>query len=219
MTFQQYEKVISEWVAVKVRPIGVALSTGGKPDDFKTPYFPMLLDGFIGVSDSFEAMKFSLTLLESDFPVSRKVEREKYLEYVIHAFLGDCYVLKELLKTYVTTIQRVYSKKLTNIHVKSILKPVFDSLTNGIEDLMNIRNVHVHQERFKGGGLKDLNVLATLSQHDELLAQRSNEAFQMVLQGWREYMAEVIRIYTGLLDDAFSHIAEIVIENGAVREP
>ncbi|MGT0149165.1 hypothetical protein ACT691_03490 [Vibrio metschnikovii] len=135
---------------------------GETPEDYKTEYFPMLLDGFKGVFDSFEAMKFSLTLLKSDFPVSESVLHEKrYLEYVVHAFYSDCYVLKELLKGYTNRIQKVYGRALPNESVKLRLEPVFDALSNDIEPLMNIRNSHVHQERFPGRWLK--STIGTIS--------------------------------------------------------
>lgn len=219
MAFQEYEKIIADWAAIKAKPIGQALLAGETPAAFKTHYFPMLLDGFKSVSDSFEAMKFSLTLLESNFPVSSNVRKEQYIEFVIHAFYGDCYVLKELLKGYTNRIQKVYAKNSTGVPVESILKPVFDALSNDIEILMNIRNSHVHQERFKGGGLSDLTWLGIMSQYDSSFVEISDGAFKTMLEGWRDYMSRVIGLYTGLLDDAFDNIAKVVVENGAVREP
>ncbi|WP_306331960.1 hypothetical protein [Vibrio injensis] len=219
MTFKQYEKVIADWAAVKVASINEALFTGKKPKDFKTPYFPMLLDRFKSVSDSFEAMKFSLTLLESEFPASSRIKKEQYLEYIVHAFYSDCYVLKELLKGYANQIQKVYIKKLVDVPVKSTLEPIFKALSNDIEVLMDIRNAHVHQDRFKGGGLSDLSGLALLAQYDSSLSAISDEAFEIVLQTWRDYMSRIIELYTWLLDDAFDCIAKVVVENGVVREP
>ncbi|EJL6361209.1 hypothetical protein NMS86_003630 [Vibrio cholerae] len=219
MTLEKYEKAIASWAVEKVKPIGQAMLAGEMPEGYKTDYFPMLLDGFKGVFDSFEAMKFSLTLLKSDFPISESVSREKYLEYVVHAFYSDCYVLKELLKGYTNRIQKVYSRTLPNESVKLRLEPVFDALSNDIEPLMNIRNSHVHQERFQGGGLSQLSGLSLAAQYEDSLANANDEAFKAILNQWVKYFERVIGIYTGFLDECFDHISEIVLENGAVREP
>ncbi|WP_194091538.1 hypothetical protein [Vibrio hibernica] len=219
MTLEEYEKAIANWVVEKVKPIGEAMLAGEMPEDYKTEYFPMLLDGFKGVFDSFEAMKFSLTLLKSDFPVSESVPREKYLEYVVHAFYSDCYVLKELLKGYTNRIQKVYGRALPNESVKLRLEPVFEALSNDIEPLMNIRNSHVHQERFQGGGLSQLSGLSLAAQFEGSLADASDEAFKVILDQWVRCFERVIGIYTGLLDECFDHISEIVLVDGVVREP
>ncbi|EHW0637999.1 hypothetical protein K5N55_004351 [Vibrio vulnificus] len=219
MTLEEYEKAIANWAAEKVKPIGDALLAGERPEDYKTEYFPMLLDGFKGVFDSFEAMKFSLTLLKSDFPLSESVPREKYLEYVVHAFYSDCYVLKELLKGYTNRVQKVYSRALPNESVKVRLEPVFDALSNDIEPLMNIRNSHVHQERFQGGGLSQISGLSLAAQFEDSLADANDEAFKVTLEQWVKYFERVIGIYTGLLDECFDHISEIVLVDGVVREP
>ncbi len=219
MTLEEYEKAIANWVVEKVKPIGEAMLAGEMPEDYKTEYFPMLLDGFKGVFDSFEAMKFSLTLLKSDFPVSESVPREKYLEYVVHAFYSDCYVLKELLKGYTNRIQKVYGRALPNESVKLRLEPVFEALSNDIEPLMNIRNSHVHQERFQGGGLSQLSGLSLAAQFEGSLADASDEAFKVILDQWVRYFERVIGIYTGLLNECFDHISEIVLVDGVVREP
>ncbi|EOX4969646.1 MULTISPECIES: hypothetical protein [Vibrio harveyi group] len=219
MTLEEYEKAIADWVVEKVKPISEAMLAGETPEDYKTGYFPMLLDGFKGVFDSFEAMKFSLTLLKSDFPVSESVPREKYLEYVVHAFYSDCYVLKELLKGYTNRIQKVYGRALPNESVKLRLEPVFEALSNDIEPLMNIRNSHVHQERFQGGGLSQLSGLSLAAQFEDSLADASHDAFKTTLDHWVKYFERVIGIYTGLLDECFDHISEIVLVDGVVREP
>lgn len=219
MALEEYEKAIANWVVEKVKPIGEAMLAGEMPEDYKTEYFPMLLDGFKGVFDSFEAMKFSLTLLKSDFPVSESVPREKYLKYVVHAFYSDCYVLKELLKGYTNRIQKVYGRALPNESVKLRLEPVFEALSNDIEPLMNIRNSHVHQERFQGGGLSQLSGLSLAAQFEGSLADASDEAFKVILDQWVRYFERVIGIYTGLLDECFDHISEIVLVDGVVREP
>jgi hypothetical protein len=219
MTFAEYEKVVGNWIVAKVKPIGESLLVGETPEKFKTNYFPMLWDGFKGVSESFEAMKFSQTLLQSHFPVSESVSNEKYLEYVVHAFFSDCYVLKELLKGYTNRIKKVYGKALQHVPVKSILEPVFEALSNDIETLMNIRNSHVHEERFKGGGLSDISGLSLAAQFDPSLTSASDDAFESTLDEWIRYMSRVIGIYNGLLNDCFDKISEVVTENGTIREP
>ncbi|MFA0483420.1 hypothetical protein [Vibrio sp. 10N.222.55.B11] len=215
MSLEEYGKVLTNWVVEKTQ----ALLAGETSKDNKTDYFPMLFDGYKEVFNSFEAMKFSLTLLESEFPISENIRKEKYLEYVIHAFYNDSYVLKELLKGYTNRIQKVYVKALPNEPIKSSLEPVFDALSNDIKPLMDIRNSHVHQERFQGGGISQLSELAFAAQFNDSFSKENEEAFQVMLSGWIGYFRVIIEVYSELLNECMENISEVVLENGVVREP
>ena len=211
MSFTEYEKIMADWSATKLTPVTEAIKAGQPLENFKNNYFPYLLTGFKEVSDSFEAMKFSLELLNSEFP--RDISKEKYLNFIAHAFLSDCYIVKEMLKAYANKLQKLYGKAS-----KLVLDPLYDGIVS-LEPLMDKRNSHVHQGRFTGGGLSDLNSISLAANYESSLQNTSDEVFKVIYDSWVKYMEGIIGIFTVLLDDSFACIMEVVIKDGMVLEP
>lgn len=211
MNFTEYEKIIADWSTTKLPPVSDLLKAGQTPENFKNKYFPYLLTGFKEVSDPFEAIKFSLELLNSEFPSD--ANKEKYLNFIIHTFLNDCYILKEMLKAYANKLIKLYGEPS-----KTVLKPLFEGVVS-LEPLMKKRNSHVHQARFTGGGLGELNSISLAAIYNSSLQETSDEVFKVTLGAWIKYIEGTIAIFTDLLDDSFTCISEVVIRDGMVFEP
>ena len=139
--------------------------------------FSKLSSGFFEVNDSYYSL-LDIEVYIGRFPYGNTgVSKTRYLAYHMGNYLNEVYILKERLKSYFTTVGRLYRD---DMRIQGILKPLSDFVINGLRGIIDVRSEHVHKKRivdenisrlstfeliFKNGG-KEVHILRNIYDFD-----------------------------------------------------
>ena len=184
-------------------------------------YVGKIWSGFIEIYESFERLQDTEIYLRR-FPLSKtSVTKEKYLRFHIEAYLHEIYIFKERLKSYLTVIQRQYKNTEYEEAIKETLEIAKRKITDGMSNIIKIRDKHVHQFRFTDKRLERLSLLEFSYKN---LGEDYKYLYDLSYRETKKYWLGVIRRnkeHIAILLDRYFYIIKPVIfdKKGKLRYP
>ncbi|ELB2259542.1 hypothetical protein QNZ79_004457 [Vibrio parahaemolyticus] len=217
--FEQYQNIMADWAAETLGAHKDSIVAGETVEFENQDFFYMVFRGFTEITDTFEALEFSATLLSVASPRSKKVAKEKYIRFVVNTYLQDVYILKERLNAYATKIKRAHERMGRSELVEAHIEPLFESVKTRLQGLVNARGGHVHQERFRDELLSEASSLELLVQFDDKFEFYYERTVTQVKRDWHERIVSNNEATKAILNDYFGGMLRVVAENDRVITP
>lgn len=174
---------------------------------------------FTDISDTYDALIMSETLISVAPPRSKKIEHDKYIKYVVNTYLQDVYILKERLNSYATRIKRIHNKsgrsELTSKHIE----PLFDIVKDSFQSIVNTRGGHVHAKRYSDDELNDASTMALISNHSSDFQLHYDHSIAKAKIAWYERIRTNNAETKKLLDLYFKSLILVVKDGDSVFTP
>jgi hypothetical protein len=161
--FNDYQKLMLEWAKRILEPHMDTIMAGKPFENSQEQLMDIIFHGFIDISDTYEALILSETLISVAPPRSKKIEHDKYIKYVVNTYLQDVYILKERLNSYATKIMRIHNNSGRNKLTEQHIKPLFEIVKNKFQGIVNVRGGHVHAERYCDSELRHASIMSLAS--------------------------------------------------------
>ncbi len=186
-------------------------------------YAFFLFDGYTEIVNVINTLELIEKFIDAEPPKIDGINYANYLNYHIHSYFQEMYILKERLKTYATQINRKYkniSEPLLIEYIEKMITETIDSLSNITGD-KGVRNLHVHKKKFTD---QELNVLGSTS----LLVDTKHTEFEVLLDSaynhnknkWKETILKNNEITKILIEQYFGDLLKVITkDNITVIEP
>ena len=211
--FTKYRSYVLQLVQ---EPIGDAVKNKQIDSNFymeQTAIEFKLFNGFSEIKNIIDSLQLIETFIAIDPPKAEGINNSNYLNYHIHNYFQEMYILKERLKAYLKFIQRKYQKKIDNQLLQKMTKSlsalVMDSLSNITGDT-GVRNKHVHIEKYFDDEMKWLASTSFLTEHDGEFELSSKKAYMVAKQKWSSLVKKNNKEVKKLIDLYFSTCYSII---------
>lgn len=221
--FNIYSNLMLKLITEKLEPYKEELKQNPELRIEQNTYEFFLFDGFNEIINVINTLELIEKFIDTEPPKIDGINYSNYLNYHIHNYFQEMYILKERLKTYATKINRRYKKitdkKLFDSIEEMIIETV-DSLSNITGD-KGVRNLHVHNKKFID---QELNILGSAS----FLVDTNNAEFNKLLDSayihnknkWKETISKNNETTKTLIDLYFEDLIKVITkDNIAVINP
>lgn len=222
--FKKFEKLMADFSSEFITPLYKKMQENNEMYTEQTSVEFQIFKGYTEISTSYETLLLIEKFITIDPPDSEGINYSNYLNYHIHNYLQEMYILKERLNSYATIIQRRYSKVIDKEFLNSIMSSLFEIIKNSLHSITGegksgVRNTHVHLERFLDEEMKWLSSTTFLAQfHDEFKIE-SKKAYIDAKNKWygliQNNNVEVLK----LLDTYFNTLFHILTIDGKIHLP
>ena len=106
-----------------------------------------LFNGFSEIIGIIDTLKLIETFVSIAPPDVKGVNSSNYLNYHVHNYFQEMYILKESLNAYLTLIQRLYQQKVDKQLLKEVMNPLFAYIKESLGNIAGsngVRNIHVY---------------------------------------------------------------------------
>ena len=219
LNIEEYQRVMAIWASQTMKPHIETIKEGKESTLKNQKAINVIFIGFTEITDTFEALEFSGSLLSVASPRSKKVSKEKYLKYVVNTYLQDVYILKERLNAYATQIKRMHDKmgrqELTLEHIDPLFKFVKDTFSG----LVDTRGGHVHGKRYTDESLTDASSMALIAEHSPEFEEHYNYSLAKAKREWHKRIEKNNIETAKLLNRYFKKLFKVVVVDGKVVAP
>ena len=217
--FEDYQKLMADWTKRLLEPHMDAIKAGKPFVNSQEQLLDTIFNGFIDISDTYEALVLSETLISVAPPRSKKIEHDKYIKYVVNTYLQDVYILKERLNSYATKIMRIHNKSgRENLTIEHI-KPLFEIIKNKFQGIVDVRGGHVHAERYSDSELSDASFMALVSNNSSNFKFEYTDSLTKAKVIWYERMKTNNIETKNVLDLYFKSLIRVVKDGDSVFTP
>ncbi len=199
------KKPISE--AVKKKPIDSEFYMEQTAPEFK------LFNGFTEITGILDTLRLIETFVSLNPPKENSVNYSNYLNYHVHNYLQEMYILKERLNAYLKLIQRLSKKKINNQLLDEAIDLLFTMVQESLDNIAGykgVRNKHVHQYKYSDEEMRWLSSTSFLSKFHEEFTEESRQAYTIAKKKWVITIGKNNKKLESLIDVYFGMCYEIV---------
>jgi len=126
-------------------------------------YLIRIFDGFS------EIVKSLGTLEDIQFYIARfpfradRIAPERYLQFHVEAYLTEIYLLKERIDKFLKRLSREHRGDGRYVRIHARASSLLEISERTLRGVVNARDVHTHQERFKDDGISRLGTIGLLA--------------------------------------------------------
>ncbi|HHF2921130.1 hypothetical protein D8S93_24230 [Vibrio sp. VGrn 2] len=216
---ERFQLLMAEWGNEVILP-HVERIKNKEPTVFShREVFNTIFMGSTEITETFEALQFSETLLSVASPRSKKVAKEKYIKYVINTYLQDVYILKERLNTYATKIKRMHERAGRRDLVSKHIDPLFPLIKSSFQGIVDVRGAHVHSARYTDEQVTEATSMALIAAYNEDYTNHFEYSVMKLCNDWRIRISKNNIETEKLLKKYFSNIQSVIEVNGSVFVP
>jgi hypothetical protein len=207
------------WASAYMKPIIDNKQKGTLTEPSKHVPFNTIFYGFTEITNTFDALKLSGTLISVAPPRSKKVNSDEYMKYLVNTYLQDMYILKERLNTYATKIKRMHNKAGRKSLSDQFIEPLFANVKSSFDGIVNTRGMHVHSTRYSDDALDDVTQMALISKYYSSFILHYNYSYKKAQKTWASRIANNNDDTKKILDHYFSEIIKVVKVKDSVFMP
>lgn len=141
--------------------------------------FEAVFLGFTEITNALEALTLTETLIGLAAPRSSKVEKDKYLKFLIGAYLQEVYILEQRLSAYATKLCRIYKLSSELPRLLAVVRDAFGGI-------VRTRGSHVHSQRYSDQKLDILSTMAMVSRFQEEFTDEMHFEYKVAQLHWRK---------------------------------
>jgi len=220
---QKYDKAMAEAFLNRL------FATGGPTSVVRnlTPgevFFGKIFSGYHEIESAMETLEDIEVYLRS-FPYrNSRITKARHLRYHVENSLNEVYLLRERLKSYLTTLGRSYRGDPRHDEVLQKTRPLFRTVDKVLNDIITIRGRHVHLSRFNDIDLDRVASMELLATHGSLGREMKDvyqTTYRMVRKHWKTTVGSNIRVLRKFLDVYGDVVHEILFHSatGKLRLP
>ena len=210
---------MAKYASTYMKPLVDKNFKGTLADPSKHSVFNIVFFGYTEISNTFNALKLSETLVSVAPPRSKKIIKDEYLKYIINTYLQDVYILKERLNAYATKLKRLLNKAgKKSLSVKHI-DPLFKLIKSSLNGITNSRSQHVHMLRYSDTGLDAVSQMEIISRFNPEFETDYKFSYKLAQNIWSSRMKKNNKATKQLLDIYFDAISVAISKNGIISIP
>jgi len=217
--YSEYGELMATWASSYMKPIIENHQKGTLTEPSKHKPFNTIFYGFTEITNTFDALRLSETLISVAPPRSSRISHDEYIKYLINTYLQDVYILKERLNSYATRLKRLHAKSGRGDLAEQHIDPLFEIIKSGLDGLVNTRGSHVHANRYSDDDLDNLSQMALISKFDPKFEAHYKFSYKKAKNIWSSRMKSNNDVAEKILDYYFETLSKVVIENGRVFMP
>lgn len=220
---KKFEKLMADFAPTFLEPLYEKMQENNEMYIEQTSIEFQIFKGYNEISTSYETLLLIEKFIKINPTDFEGINYSNYLNYHIHNYLQEMYILKDRLDRYLKLITEEYKADFNQVSLDDIkinlLKFVKSILQNITGHTTGARSKHVHYERFFDEEMKWLSSATFLAQfHDEFKIE-SEKAYENAKNKWHGLIqnnnAEVIK----LLDTYFNTLFHIMTIEGKIHLP
>jgi len=213
--FEKYQKLMVDFAKEFLTPLYEKSQENNEMYIEQTSVEFLIFRGYTEISTSYETLLLIEKFITLYPPNLDGINYSNYLNYHIHNYLQEMYIIKERLNSYATIIQRRYSKATDKEFLKPIMNSLFEIVKHTLhgitgEGKTGVRNIHVHHERFTDEEMNWLSSTTFLSQFHEEFKIESQKAYESAKNKWHNLIqtnnAELLKLFEIYFDALFNII-------------
>lgn len=215
--YDLYQKTLSDWASSYLYPIAMEKA---KIKEREHEFFKKIFNGFREITNTIDAILLCRTLISTAPPRSKKIQKDAYINLIISSYLQEIYVLQTRLFNYLRVIKKIY-RKIDDGSIERSLTVVEDYVKESLEDIVNTRGSHVHEERYQDEHLDRLSTYSFLSQHshEQQFFEITEDSYTINCKKWKSIMLKNERAITNLLEHYCDGLNKTIVHDGSILKP
>ncbi len=185
-------------------------------------HFYILFYGLHEIIESYEQLK-DFEIFIKVFPYKRyNISKARYLRFIIGSYLNEMYILRERLLAYVKKIEKEYRNTRIYSNVQRVTNPIYDRVINSLSKICEVRNTHVHVNRYYDDLINRVIGFEIVVQDDNtnIFYPKYNSEYKKIRSKWKKTIGENNRAVDELLDFVFAELMDVVFKiNSELNQP
>lgn len=222
-SFKKFEKLMADFSSGFITPLYKKMQENNEMYIEQTSFEFQIFRGYTEISTSYETLLLIEKFIKINPPDSEGINHSNYLNYHIHNYLQEMYILKDRLDRYLKLITERYKADFNQVLLDDIkinlLKFIKGVLQNITGHTTGARSKHVHYERFFDEEMKWLSSTTLLAQfHDEFKIE-SKKAYIDAKNKWHGLIQNNNVEVLNLFDTYFNVLFHIITIDGKIHLP
>jgi hypothetical protein len=169
-----------------------------------------LLFGFVEIQESIDNLH-NIAIYVRRFPYANAgVEKGAYLRYHVENYLQELYILKERLKSYLTTVSRAYRLDPRGKRLGTVAKAVDKHFHEVFAGSLQARRRHVHQRRYSDPDIERLRGLEIVHHDNPSLDRWYRQVYKETRRRKLAWIARTNELVNKFLDVYFGLLYELL---------
>jgi hypothetical protein len=174
--------------------------------------FEAIFRGYIEISESLDSLDLAERLIGLALPRAKGVNKDKYLNFVVAAYLQDIYILEQRMTAYATKLSRMYRlPKLPSFVQEIVYQP--------LENIIKARGAHVHTRRYVDEHLDAVGTFALFKRVGHDLGQHLDDEYRTAQLHWKKLVKTNRVQFKQIVDRYFKVIKAAILQDGLVKFP
>ena len=208
--FNRYKDAVAKLEGFCLEQATAAIVDGQNTELVVAAVTSTLILGFHEIEHALERLELLENLFSTPPPISDRIPKNIYLNFLIGAYLQEMYILEQRLSTYAKKVSRAYKRNFNGDKLSS-------SIRSQLEQIIRIRGEHVHSVRFRD---RRLDLIAGISLIGDLAIQlglNADDKYAEVQSEWQQRMLKINSGVSKLISDYFTIVlAAITIDRQIV---
>lgn len=185
----------------------------------------VLFKPYSEIIDSIENIK-NIVLYIRRFPFRKNnISKVYYLKYHIENYLNELYILKGRLIRYLKIIDRAYKNSDNYQVIYSIFKPQYPIIKRLFNTWINIRGIHIHEQRYSDNDITRLTLLEILllgqfnESQKEFLGNYFNDEYKKIRKKWRIKIEKDLESINSFMETYFESLIFAISKDNLIQYP
>ena len=185
----------------------------GEPYELPTDgQFSSVFYGFTEISAALEGLSLTEVLIGVAPPRAKRIEKDRYLNFLVGAYLQEVYILEQRLTAYAKKISRLYRKPALPSAARRI---VYEPLAG----IIDTRGVHVHSHRFTDAHLDMVSTMALFRRLGHQLGDDLDFEYTVARHEWSKRINTNNEATRHLVDQYCKLLRAVMCEKGKIVLP
>lgn len=171
-----------------------------------------IFKGFTEIGDSLDAIALIEELLRTPPPRRKAVRKDHYIKLLVGSYLQEMYILEQRMSAYGKKISRLYG-------VRSLPEQVQKIVYVPMENLINLRGAHVHQNRFSDENLDRVGMFALFESVGHKFGEHLLDHYHLAQISWAKQVEKNNKETRKIVDEYCSLFIPIVAAGGKIFLP
>lgn len=205
-------KAIADFAAGYLDPAWKSKKAGTELRRPTDAAFEAIFRGYIEISESLDSLDLAERLIGLAPPRATGVNKDKYLSFIVAAYLQDIYILEQRMTAYATKLSRLYKlPKLPSLVQEIVYQP--------LENIIKARGAHVHTRRYADEHLDAVGAFALFKRIGHDFGQHLDDEYRTAQLHWKKLVKTNRVQINQIVDRYFKVIKAVILRDGLVQFP
>ena len=195
-SFNRYKDAMAKLEGFCLEQATASIVDGKNTKQIIAAVTSILILGFHEIEHALERIDLLESLFSAPPPISDRIPKNIYLNFLIGAHLQELYILEQRLSTYAKKVSRAYKRNFNGDKLSR-------SVRSRLEQIIKTRGEHVHVVQFKD---RRLDLIAGISLIGELATQfglNADAEYAKVQSEWQQKIHKINSEVLKVISDYF----------------
>jgi hypothetical protein len=185
-------------------------------------YAGTVFEGLAEISTCIETLDVIKALVGRPPERRPHIPDERWLQFLVGSHLTEVFLLRERLKTYAKSIERAFKGDTQFGEVRTRTSVLVANAASALAPILQIRNVHTHQRRFRDDGISRLEAMGLLLRNgDARFRSAMKEQYRVEYakgkKRWRYIITDNNKAVRKIVDTFFEGLYPLVFNTDTAR--